>query len=204
MKILDRVSSFMGIFLGLFNKQTKILILGLNKAGKSTLLMQIASHRPGVLKPTLHPISEELVIQNVKFAAIKFGGDQQGRRLWSDHLHNISAIIFVVDVADHERFVEVKAELDALLATKETHTIPIVVLGNKIDHLYAVSEEELRYELGLDRILGRPIELCMCSLDFRQGYGKAFQWLADHVKFGKWRWRSSLEFSQKDTTEIYI
>ncbi|KAI1496210.1 GTP-binding protein-like protein [Biscogniauxia marginata] len=154
MEILNWVYSFMGFF-GLLNKKIKILILGLNKAGKSTLLMQMAHHRPEGPQPTLHSTSEELVIHNVRFVAI--------------------------NSADHQRFVEVKAELDALLATKEMQAIPIVVLGNKIDHLYAVSEEELRYELDLEHFYTRPIKLCMCSLAFRQGYEKALRWLTDHI-----------------------
>ncbi|KAI0456382.1 GTP-binding protein-like protein [Xylaria acuta] len=162
MEILDWVYSFMGFF-GLVNKRTEILVLGLNNAGKSTLLMQMAHYRPRGLQPTPRPTSEELVIHNVRFVAINFGSDQQRRRLWSDHLHDVAGIMFLIDVADHERFVEVKAELDALLAVKEIQEIPIVVLGNKIDHLYAVSGEELRYELGLELIRGRPIELCIIA-----------------------------------------
>ncbi|KAI0387228.1 ADP-ribosylation factor family protein [Hypomontagnella monticulosa] len=177
MDILDSVYNFMGSF-SLVNKQAKIIILGLDKAGKSTFLTQLALHRPRGLQPTLHPTSEELVIQNVRFVAIN---RQQGRRPWSSHLRGVAGIIFLVDVADHMRFAEVKAELDALLATRETRSTPIVVLGNKIDHLYAVSEEELRYELGLQHSYGRPIELCMCSIALRQGYGEALRWLASHI-----------------------
>ncbi|KAH9993269.1 secretion-associated and ras-related protein [Xylariaceae sp. FL0662B] len=180
MEIVNWTHSFMGFFCPV-NRRIKILILGLNNAGKSTLLVQMARYRPGGLQPTLHPKSEELVIQNVRFVAINVGGHQQGRRVWSDHLHDVAGIIFLIDVADHGRFAEAKAELDALLATKETQAIPIVVLGNKIDHLYAVSEEELRCKLGLEQISGRPIELRMCSLAFKQGYGDALRWLADNI-----------------------
>ncbi|KAI4859741.1 GTP-binding protein SAR1 [Hypoxylon rubiginosum] len=178
--ILGWVYSFMGFF-GLLKKQTKILILGLNQAGKSTLLMQMAHRRPGGLQPTIHPTSEELVIQSVRFVAVNFGGYRQGRHVWSDHLQDVAGVILLVDAADKKRFVEVKPQLDALLATKEMRKIPIVVLGNKVEQLHAVSKEELRHELGLGRIRGRPIELCMCSLSLRLGDGEALRWLADHI-----------------------
>ncbi|KAI1734587.1 GTP-binding protein-like protein [Xylaria scruposa] len=178
MGILDRVYSFMGFF-GLVDRQAQILILGLNNAGKSTLLMRIAHNLPEGLQSTRRT-SKELVVRNVRFVTISLNS-QQGQRLWSDHFHDLAGIFFLIDAADYKRFAEAKAELDALLAIKEIQATPIVVMGNKIDDLYAVSEEELRYELGFEGIHGRPIKLCMCSLVLRNGYGEALRWLANHI-----------------------
>ena len=68
--------------------------------------------------------------------------------------------------------------------------MPFLVLGNKIDAPGAVSEEELRQSLGLFQTTGkgsvplkdvRPIELFMCSVVMRQGYGDGFRWLSNYV-----------------------
>ncbi|KAI0855059.1 GTP-binding protein-like protein [Xylaria cubensis] len=176
MGILDWVYSFMR-FSCLVDRQANILILGLSNAGKSTLLMKIAYNVPEGLQSTIRRTPEELVIRNVRFMISDFGS-QQGQRLY---FHDVVGIFFLIDAADYKRFAEAKAELDALLAIKEIQTIPIVVMGNKIDHLYAVSEEELRYELGFEQVHGRPIELCMCSLALRPSYGEALRWLANHI-----------------------
>eukprot|EP01034_Spumella_vulgaris_P022096 gene22096-28195_t len=85
-----------------------------------------------------------------------------------------------------------KKELDSLLLAEELANVPFLVLGNKIDLGSAPSEEDLRYQLGLYETYGkeakgdkthtiRPIELYMCSVVRKMGYGDGFKWLSQFL-----------------------
>eukprot|EP00294_Goniomonas_avonlea_P012163 CAMPEP_0114541708 /NCGR_PEP_ID=MMETSP0114-20121206/1447_1 /TAXON_ID=31324 /ORGANISM="Goniomonas sp, Strain m" /LENGTH=191 /DNA_ID=CAMNT_0001725959 /DNA_START=74 /DNA_END=649 /DNA_ORIENTATION=+ len=176
--------------LGLWHKNAKILFLGLDNAGKTTLLHVLRDQKVTQAQPTQHPNKEELVMGSVKFTTFDLGGHEAARELWKDYFPSVSAIIFMVDCADRARFQEARQELDTLLACEELKTIPICVLGNKIDLNYAASEVEVRGEMGLHATTGkpasalekgvRPIEVFMCSVIHKMGYGDAFKWAAHY------------------------
>ena len=102
--------------------------------------------------------------------------------------------MYLVDAYDKERFAESRKELDALLSDESVSNVPFLILGNKIDIPYASSEDELRYYLGLTGVTTgkgkvdltdtnvRPIEVFMCSIVRKMGYGEGFKWMSQYIK----------------------
>jgi GTP-binding protein SAR1 len=176
--------SVMG-YLGLWNKRASLLFLGLDNAGKTTLLHMLKNDRMTQTAPTQHPHSEELKLGNIRFNTFDLGGHESARKIWKDYFPAVDGIIFLVDSADLKRFPEAKDELENVLKTPELVNIPIAILGNKIDKNGAASEEEIRDALDINSLFSkdtRPMELFMCSVTKKLGYSKALEWLSTYLK----------------------
>ena len=169
----------------LFEKRGKVVFLGLDNAGKTTLLARLKDDRLSVTQPTWHPHSEELRINNLVLKAFDLGGHSMARTLWGDFCARVNAVVYIIDASDRTRFAESAEELRRLLEIPGIERMPITVLGNKIDLAGAASEQELSCALGIggSRGLSRPahIELFMCSVVRRLGYKEAFQWISDRI-----------------------
>lgn len=127
----------------------------------------------------------------MSFTTFDLGGHAQARRVWREYFPAVDGVVFLVDVADFERLNEAKKELVSLMSDETIAGAPILVLANKIDKQGACSEDQLRNflqiqttgkgKIPLDQLTSRPIEIFMCSVLRKQGYGEGFQWLANYI-----------------------
>lgn len=182
---------------GLMKRTAKILVLGLDNSGKSTLLFMLKNNRIAPLQPSLFPCTSEFTFSNIKYYSYDISGLSQPRRLWRDYYdsaaRDVDGVIFLVDSSGTDRFAEARDELHVLLSAEALSNVPFLVLGTKTDAPGAVSEDELRQQLRLVETTGkrigfppdgtRPVELFMCSTVQRRGYEEALQWFSQYVPY---------------------
>uniref|UniRef100_A0A7S1UTX9 Uncharacterized protein n=1 Tax=Grammatophora oceanica TaxID=210454 RepID=A0A7S1UTX9_9STRA len=121
--------------LGFEGKSGSLLLLGLDNAGKTTLLHRL---RTGTLRnypPTDRPqLTEHFSAAGITFRAWDLGGHEAVRHLWTDYAPEVDGVLFLVDSSDHDRIDEAGYELDHLLGEKILPaTIPVAICVNKCD-----------------------------------------------------------------------
>ncbi len=118
--------------LGLLNKQAKIVLLGLDNAGKTTMMGVLRTGHMSAYYPTRDPTTDSVTMGGVTFSLHDVGGHKEVRRIWKDYMHGVDAVVFLVDASDVDRMQESKDALDSILGMPDC-TFPILILGNKID-----------------------------------------------------------------------
>lgn len=93
----------------------KIITVGLDNAGKTTIVYRLVLNDVVATIPTVGSNVEELVYKNLKFLVWDLGGQTVFRDTWSTYYTNTHAIIFVVDSTDRERISCAKDEFLKML-----------------------------------------------------------------------------------------
>ncbi|XP_028601711.1 ADP-ribosylation factor-like protein 5A isoform X2 [Podarcis muralis] len=111
----------------LFNHQEhKVIIVGLDNAGKTTILYQFSMNEVVHTSPTIGSNVEEIVVNNTRFLMWDIGGQESLRSSWNTYYTNTEFVIVVVDSTDRERISVTKEELYKMLA----HEVGSKVLKN--------------------------------------------------------------------------
>lgn len=179
-------------FLGLYKKRVRMLFLGLDNAGKTTLLGMLKSSAMVAAAPTQQVTSEELVIGNIHFKAYDLGGHEVARHMWQEYYVSCGAITYIIDATDQDRFETSRAVLTDLLENPDLKTVPFLILLNKMDKPGAARPDAVISYFGLsERLTGkensklgsrqRALELFPCSIKNKSGYAEGFRWLSNFV-----------------------
>ena len=137
----------------ILRKHRRLLIVGLDGAGKTTILYQMYANKKVNTQPT-----EGYNIQSIEFEGLTMnvwdvGGQKDLRRFWRHYYTGTQGIIFVVDSCDSSRLKAAKTELIGLVADPQLHSAAILVLANKQDQPEAMAPEELSRALDLGGLL---------------------------------------------------
>ena len=137
----------------------RIIMLGLDNAGKTTVLYKLKLGEVVTTIPTIGFNVETVVYKNLKFQVWDLGGQTSIRPYWRCYYTNTDAIIYVVDSADRDRVGISKQELVSMLEEDELKDAVLVVLANKQDIEGAMSVTEVHSALGLDKLKNRTFQI---------------------------------------------
>eukprot|EP01134_Creolimax_fragrantissima_P001317 CFRG1317T1 len=133
----------------------RVLMLGLDAVGKTTILYKIKLGQSVTTIPTVGFNVETVTWKNVKFNVWDVGGQDKIRPLWRHYYTGTQGLIFVVDSADRDRIDEARAELHKIVSDREIKDALVLVFANKQDIEGAMKPQELTERLGLTMIRDR-------------------------------------------------
>jgi ADP-ribosylation factor-like protein 1 len=110
------------------SKEIRILILGLDNAGKTTLLYRLKIGEVVTTIPTIGFNVESVSYKNLNFNVWDLGGQTSIRPYWRCYYSNTAAVVFVVDSTDIERLGTAAEELSAMLGEEELRDAALLVL----------------------------------------------------------------------------
>merc|ERR1711976_825555 len=126
--------TFAKLFDKMFSKkQHRILMLGLDGAGKTTTVYKLKLGEVLNSIPTIGFNVETVEFKNVKFNIWDVGGQDKLRPLWRHYYPNTDALIFIVDSSDTKRIDIAKRELHAMLQEEDLKDAVVLIFANKQD-----------------------------------------------------------------------
>lgn len=163
------------------NRELRILLLGLDNAGKTTILRTLASEEINQITPT-----QGFNIKSVQSAGFKLnvwdiGGQRRIRPYWRNYFENTDVLIYVIDSTDRNRLDETAMELTELLNDEKLSGVPLLVFANKQDLFSAAKASEIADGLQLQSLKGRTWQIQACSAKKNEGIDDGIQWVMKTV-----------------------
>ena len=160
-------------------KDVRILMVGLDAAGKTSILYQMKMAELVKTIPTIGFNVEQLDYKGLRFTIWDVGGQDKIRILWKHYYQNSDGIIFVVDSNDKERFEQVRETLLLCLSEEELKDAALLVFANKQDLNGATSPNELTNILEMGNLKKRKWLVQGSSAVSGQGLKEGLDWLAN-------------------------
>jgi len=178
--------AFSKLWARMFGKtEMRILMVGLDAAGKTTILYKLKLGEVVTTIPTIGFNVETVEYKNISFTVWDVGGQQKIRPLWRHYYQNTQGVIFVVDSNDRDRVDDskecedsAKEELSRMLAEDELRDAVLLVFANKQDLPNAMKVQEVTERLGLNKLRNRQWYIQGTSAPTGDGLYEGLDWLS--------------------------
>ncbi|KAL3271434.1 hypothetical protein HHI36_021920 [Cryptolaemus montrouzieri] len=162
-------------------KEMRILMLGLDNAGKTTILKRFNGEPIDTISPTLGFNIKTLEHRNFKLNMWDVGGQKSLRSYWRNYFECTDGLIWVVDSADKRRLEDCRSELHVLLKEERLIGATLLVFANKQDLPGSCTAEEIKEILELDKIQTHHWNIIWCSAVSGDNLLKGIDWLVDDI-----------------------
>lgn len=164
-------------------------MVGLDSAGKTTILYKLKQGDVVSTIPTVGFNVETVEYKNISFTVWDVGGQDRIRPLWRHYYQNTQGIIFVVDSNDRDRIDDskdyehpAKEELHRMLAEEELKDAVLLVFANKQDYPNAMRVQEVTERLGLNKLRNRQWYIQGSSAPTGEGLYEGLDWLTEALE----------------------
>jgi len=171
--------SFTKIWSLLAGKEDKRMVMvGLDAAGKTTILYKLKLGEVVTTIPTIGFNVESVEYKNIRFTVWDIGGQDKIRKLWRYYYAGTHGVIFVVDSTDRDRIHDAREELEQLLDADEMREAVLLVFANKQDLPDAMPASEVSKFLGLDKVRTRQWFIQAACATSGEGIYEGLEWLS--------------------------
>ncbi|XP_064402566.1 ADP-ribosylation factor-like protein 2 [Halichondria panicea] len=162
-------------------KDVRILMLGLDNAGKTTILKKFIGEDINTISPTFGFNIKTVEHSGLKLNIWDVGGQRSLRSYWRNYFESTDALVWVVDSADRRRLDDCRQELAALLVEERLVGATLLIFANKQDLPGAMSAKEIQEALELDSILTHHWEIVACSAVTGEALLKGMDWMTSDI-----------------------
>ena len=178
--------TFTKLFKSLISKrEMRILMVGLDAAGKTTILYKLKLGEIVTTIPTIGFNVETVEYKNISFTVWDVGGQDKIRPLWRHYFQNTQGLIFVVDSNDRDRIGEAKEELMRMLGEDELRDAVLLVFANKQDLPNAMNAAEITDKLGLRALRQRNWYIQSTCATTGDGLYEGLDWMSSSLSKAK-------------------
>ena len=176
----------MGILMSLYwlPREARVLMLGLDGAGKTTILNQVKLGETQTTVPTIGFNVESVKVEGLSLQIWDVGGQTMIRSLWDRYFKDADAVVFVIDSSDRERISTAKKELDELMSAFLLKDAVFLIFANKSDCFGSWDEYVLYDKLDLKRFQFSRRKIKVFSSNAKSGEGllEGFMWLCGELR----------------------
>ena len=162
-------------------KEVRVLMVGLDNAGKTTIVKRVNGEDISTISPTLGFNIKTMSFRGYRMNIWDVGGQKTLRSYWRNYYEATDGMVWVVDSADVRRLRDCKDELHKLLGEEKLAGSSLLIFANKQDIPGALTKKEIAQVLELDQMEKRHWHIEGCRAVSGEGLLEGFEWCVKDI-----------------------